>query len=122
MERILVVDDEIEICNVLKEYLTEKGYEVHTSQDGKSAIQKVKEISPHIVLLDMKMPGMSGIETLQEIKKIDPDIGVIMVTAVGDENLARQTFELGAVDFICKPVDFNYLETVVMVKLVDLLG
>jgi len=119
MAKILVVDDEIEACNALKEFLEVKGYEVHTAQDGSSALDKVRELRPHLVLLDMIMPGMHGIEVLQEIKEIDSKIGVIMVTVVTDEAQAKKALQLGAYDYITKPVDLNYLDTVVMVKILD---
>ena len=119
MGKILVVDDEIEACNALKEFLDVKGYEVYTAQDGKTALDRVRELRPQLVLLDMIMPGMHGIEVLQEIKKIDPKIGVIMVTVVTDEAQAKKALQLGAYDYITKPVDLNYLDTVVMVKILD---
>ncbi len=122
MERILVVDDEIHVCNVLKEFLSLKGFEVHTAFDGSTALSKVKEIRPHIVLLDIIMPGMGGLEVLKEIKKIDPKVGVIMVTGVADNELAKRTIELGAYDYITKPMDFDYFENVVMVMIITLLG
>lgn len=122
MERILVVDDEIDVCDVLKQYLSIKGFEVHTALDGSTAISKVKEIRPHIVLLDIIMPGMGGLEVLKEIKKIDPKVGVIMVTGVVDNELAKRTIELGAFDYITKPMDFEYFENVVMVMIIKLLG
>jgi DNA-binding NtrC family response regulator len=119
MEKILVVDDEIEACNALKEFLEIKGYEVYTAQDGRSALDKVRELRPQLVLLDMIMPGMHGIEVLQEVKKIDPTIGIIMVTVVTDKAQAKKAIQLGAYDYITKPVDLNYLENVVMVKILD---
>jgi len=122
MGRILVVDDEIAICNLLRQFLTSKGYEVYTAPDGQTAIAEVKEIRPHIVLLDIMMPGMGGIDTLKEIKKVDPKVGVIMVTAIFDEELGKRAIELGAYDYITKPVSFDYLETVLMVKMIDVLG
>jgi DNA-binding response OmpR family regulator len=121
MIKILVVDDEPEACDALKEFLSMKGYEVSTAQDGQTALRKIKEYDPQIVLLDVIMPGMNGIEVLQEIKKMDPKIGVIMVTVVTDEAQAKKTLELGAYDYITKPVDLNYLETVVLVKILDYL-
>ena len=122
MEKILVVDDEITICNLIKEFLSRKGYDVYTASDGRTAIAKVKEIRPHIVLLDIMMPGMGGIDTLKEIKKVDPRVGVIMVSAISDEELGKRAIQLGACDYITKPVNFDYLETVLMVKMIDLLG
>jgi DNA-binding response OmpR family regulator len=122
MEKILVVDDEITICNLFKEFLTLKGYEVYTASDGRTAVAKVKEIRPHIVLLDIMMPGIGGIETLKEIRKVDPRVAVVMVTGVFDEELGKRAMELGACDYITKPVNFDYLESVLMVKMIDLLG
>ena len=121
-QRILVVDDDIEICSILQEFLTSKGYEVSTAWDGANALQQVKAVKPHIILLDVTMPGMDGIAILQEIKRIDSTAGVIMITGIKDEYLARRAITLGAYEYITKPIDLNYLELVVMVKIVDLLG
>ena len=122
MERVLVVDDEIAVCHALKEFLTLQEYEVETAQDGPMALKKVEEFNPHIVLLDIIMPGMSGIDVLKEIRKINPKIGIIMVTAVVDEELAKNMIKLGAFDYITKPIDLNRLETVLMVKIIDIMG
>jgi len=122
MKKILVVDDEITIRNLLKEFLSRKGYDVYTAPDGRTAIAEVKEIRPHIVLLDIMMPGMGGIETLKEIRRIDPRVGVIMVTGIADEELGKRAIALGACDYITKPLNFDYLETALMVKMMDLLG
>ena len=121
-QRILVVDDDIEICSILQEFLTLKGYEVSTAWDGANALQQVKAVKPHIILLDVTMPGMDGIAILQEIKRIDSTAGVIMITGIQDEYLARRAITLGAYEYITKPIDLNYLELVVMVKIVDLSG
>ncbi|MBW1895171.1 MAG: response regulator [Deltaproteobacteria bacterium] len=116
---ILVVDDEIEACKVLDEFLSSEGYEVHTAYDGPSAIGKIKEFRPHLVLLDMIMPGMHGAEVLKEIKNIDPMVKVVMVTVVTDEEQACETFEFGAYDYITKPVDLSHLETILLATMVD---
>ncbi len=118
----MVVDDEEEVLNTLKEFLTVKGYEVHTARDGLEAIEKMKEVRPHVVFLDIIMPGMGGIDALKEIKKIDPLVGVIMATAVTDEELGKRTLQLGAYDYITKPFDLNYIETVVLVKIIQIMG
>jgi len=122
MAKILVVDDENVICDVLKEFLTLKGHEVHTALNGRAAIAKVKTERPHIVLLDILMPGMRGLKVLQEIKGLDPRLGVIMITGVMNVDVAKKAIALGAYDYITKPVDFEYLESVLMAKLLDLLG
>jgi DNA-binding response OmpR family regulator len=122
MGTILVVDDEREVCNLLQEFLSQKGHEVHVATDGLDALDKVKKVRPHLVLLDMRMPGMDGIDVLKEIKKRDPSVAVIMVTAVTEEKEAKSTFQFGAFDYITKPVNLEYLENVVIVKLLDALG
>ena len=122
MEKLLVVDDEIEVCNALNEFLSIKGYQVFTALNGQEALSIVAAKQPHIVLLDIIMPGMGGIETLEAIKKIAPLTGVVMITALTDEALGNKALKLGADDFITKPVDLDYLETVLMVKIVDILG
>ena len=121
MGKILVVDDEIEVVRLLKDFLTSKGYEVYMALNGAEAIALVKEVKPDIVLLDIIMPGMGGIDTLKEIKKIDPTTAVIMITAVIDEELANRAVKLGAFDYITKPINIDYLETCVMVKMIYVL-
>jgi CheY-like chemotaxis protein len=109
MERILVVDDEIHVVRLLQNYLASKKYDVHTATNGLEAIQKVKDVMPHMVFLDIIMPGMSGIETMQHIKKINPKIVVTMVSGVIDEELAKRTLQLGADDYIVKPIDLKFI-------------
>jgi two-component system response regulator AtoC len=118
MRKILIVDDEIEICKAFEIFLKSKGYEVCTAQDGSRALQLVREIRPQVVLLDIILPGEWGLDLLQDIKKIDPMINVIMITAIGDEETARQAKKLGAYDFITKPIDLDYLERTLLSKLV----
>ncbi len=122
MERILVVDDEKEVCRALEEFLLLKGYTVTTAFDGPSALAAIQREPPHVVLLDIIMPGMSGIDVLREIKAHHPGIGVVMITAVTDQAQGNATLAMGADDYITKPVDLDYLEMVLMVKLIDLLG
>ena len=118
-EKILVIDDEQVVCDVLKKFLTKKGYKASTALSGEEGIKKIKEEKPHIVLLDIRMPGMDGIETLKKIREIDKNIGIIMVTAVKENEVGRKCMELGAYDYIIKPFSIDYLETVLMVKLLD---
>jgi len=117
MRKVLVVDDEIHTVRLLKKYLDSKNYDVYTATSGMEAIEKVKEVNPQVVLLDIIMPGMGGLDTLKEIKKIDPQIAVIMVTAVIDESLAKKSLQLGADDYITKPLDLNFIGTRVLVKM-----
>jgi DNA-binding NtrC family response regulator len=117
MGKILVVDDEINVIRLLQKFLTSKDYDVCTAADGRMAIEKVRELKPQIVLLDILMPGMSGVDTLKEIKKLEPDTVVIMVTAVSDEEIAKNSLRLGAFDYITKPINLDYLETCLLVKM-----
>jgi DNA-binding response OmpR family regulator len=117
MERILVVDDEGAVCDLLKDFLTLKGYEVYTASDGYTAINKAKEVSPHLVLLDIVMPGISGIKVLKEIKKLNPKTGVIIITAVPDQGIITEGIDFGAYDYIRKPMKLNHVENAVMLAI-----
>ena len=104
MSKILLIDDEESIRVLLKLSLTHKGYEVITAEDGEKGIEAFERERPAIVLTDIKMPGMDGIEVLRRIKKIDPVTEVIVITGHGDMDLAIQSLQLHASDFIVKPV------------------
>ncbi|MFH1202064.1 MAG: response regulator [Candidatus Omnitrophota bacterium] len=119
MKKILIVDDEKPICDMLEKFLAKKGYEASSVQSGEQALIKVKEERPHIVLLDIRMPGMGGIEALKRIREIDKEVGIVMITAVKEEKTGNKCLELGAYDYIIKPLDLDYLETVLMAKLLD---
>jgi DNA-binding response OmpR family regulator len=116
-ERILVVDDDPAVRELLKEYLELKGYVVITASTGAEAVTAVQEQRPRLILLDILMPGMDGLAILQRIRQIDPTVGVIMLTAVGDEEIAKEALRQGAYDYITKPVDLAYLELAVLAKL-----
>ena len=118
-EKILVVDDEQVVCDMLKKFLSKKGYKASTALSAEEALKKVKQEKPHIILLDIKMPGIDGIEALKRIREIDKRIGIVMITAVKDDEAGRKCMELGAYDYITKPLNLDYLETVLMVKLFD---
>jgi len=110
MPRVLVVDDEPDAVELLTEFLRAKGYEVITASDGEEALRKVKEDRPHLILLDVRMPRLNGMEVLRRVREIDREVGVIMVTAVNEEETGREALKLGAFDYITKPLDLKYLE------------
>ena len=87
--RILVIDDEKEVCDIFKKALNHEGYEVFTAVDGLSGLEIMKEKKPDIILLDLRMPKMDGIEVLQRIKKIDKNTVVIIITGYGSMDSAR---------------------------------
>lgn len=121
MAKVLVVDDEPEAVELLVEFLSSKGYEVLTATSGEEALRRVREDRPHLVLLDIRMPKMSGLEVLKRIREIDAEMGVIMVTAVNEEDVGRQALELGAFDYIVKPLDLKYLERSLWYKITTML-
>ena len=116
---ILVVDDEPDIVLVLGEFLSKEGFRVYAANRGEQAVEKVREFPVDLVLLDLAMPGMDGIETLKKIKEIKPDINVIMITAYRDADKVVKAFRLGAYDCIFKPFDLKYLRTAVLAKLLE---
>jgi two-component system OmpR family response regulator len=115
--RVLVVDDELEFRKVLVEHLEDRGFEVVEAQDGEQALDRLTDFRPHLVLLDVMMAGMGGVETLQRIRTAAPDTCVIMVTAVEDLDAARGALALGAADYVTKPFSFQYLDTVLEVHM-----
>ncbi len=110
MPRVLVVDDDPETRNLLQEFLTGKQYEVIEAATGGEGLRRIREDRPHLVLLDIILPDVSGLEVLREAKAIDPAVGVIMITGQHDEEIGRQAMRDGAFDFITKPLDLQYLE------------
>ncbi|MBI4180884.1 MAG: response regulator, partial [Chloroflexi bacterium] len=106
---ILAVDDEPDICRLMKRVLESAGYQVITTTDSNQVLELVAQRNPDLVLLDILMPGKSGMEVFQELKRSHPDVGVIMVTAVGDANVAIETLREGAYDYLLKPFNVNEL-------------
>lgn len=115
--RILVVDDEPEVRQLVTDYLEAQGYQVLTAASGAEALAAVAAQHPHLVLLDIMMPRMNGLEALQRIRQLDPTVGIIMLTAVEDEAIAREAMQKEAYDYITKPIDFGYLELAILTKL-----
>jgi len=107
--RLLIVDDEDEFRQATAVTLKRRGFEVTEAADGQAAIKDIELERPDVVLLDLKMPGLSGIETLEQIRKIEPDIPVIILTGHGDFDSAMAGIKLEIVDFIQKPVDIDLL-------------
>jgi DNA-binding response OmpR family regulator len=114
---VLVVDDDPATVELLRDFLVAKGYEVLTAADGAEALRTVKAERPHLLLLDVMMPKLDGLEVLRQVKAIDPGVGVIMVTGVNEEAIGRQAMALGAFDYIVKPLDLPYLEQSLWYKL-----
>ena len=119
--KILTVDDQMGIDSFFYEFFTARNYEVFNATSGKEALKIVRKERPRIVLLDINMGGgMDGIEVLKKIKETEKDTIVIMVTAVKDDDVMQKAKELGADDYITKPLSLEYLDKVVLLKFVNL--
>ena len=113
MKKILVVDDEKPISDIIKFNLTKEGYDVYTAYDGEEAVEKVEEVVPDLIILDLMLPKMDGLEVCREVRKTH-DMPIIMVTAKDAEIDKVLGLELGADDYVTKP--FSNRELVARVK------
>ncbi len=102
-KKILVVDDEVEICSVLRQFFQREGYEVTTATDGDAALTLAMQERPHIIMLDVKMLGISGIEVLRLLREQHHPAKIIMLSAVKDEDVIREALQLGADGYLTKP-------------------
>ena len=109
MSKILVIDDERSIRNTLKDILEYEKYEVDLAEDGKKGLEMVKQTEYDIILCDIKMPGMDGIEVLEQLSTLAPDSPVVMISGHGNIDTAVESIKKGAYDFIEKPLDLNRL-------------
>lgn len=109
MQRILVADDEANMRWALDKALSKVGYEVITAENGQAALESIQEDRPDLVLLDLKMPKLDGIQVLRQAKIIAPELLVIMMTAHGSTATAVEAMKLGAYDYIMKPFDIDEL-------------
>ncbi len=109
MSRILVIDDERSIRNTLKDILEYEKYEVDLAEDGNKAIEKIRTAEYDIVLCDIKMPGLDGIEVLERMNMLTPDTPVVMISGHGNIDTAVESIKKGAFDYIEKPLDLNRL-------------
>lgn len=105
--KILIVDDEAGIVDEVKDYLAEEGYSVRSADTGKEGIQTISEFKPQVLILDMKLPDMSGIDVLRACKDISPATKVIVNTGYVDQKLIDEAEELGRDVFLQKPFDLE---------------
>ncbi|WP_163114765.1 response regulator [Bacillus safensis] len=112
-EKILIVDDQYGIRILLNEVFHKEGYQTFQAANGLQALDIVKNHRPNLVLLDMKIPGMDGIEILKRMKLIDEDIRVIIMTAYGELDMIQESKELGALTYFAKPFDIDEIRDAV---------
>lgn len=106
---VLVVDDDPEVRSLLLEALQLRGYEVRGAPDGTDALREITRRPPDVILLDIEMPGLNGVDALPAIRALAPDAAVIMVSGSSDADVSRQALARGAFDYVTKPIDFDYL-------------
>jgi CheY-like chemotaxis protein len=114
MGTILIVDDEAQLVSLLSRFFSRLGFTVLTATNGREGLKRVEEEHPDLVLLDIRMPGMDGMQVLRRIRALDRNISVIMITASHETILASESMALGAYDYITKPIDFPHLERTVL--------
>lgn len=111
--RVMVVDDEAPLRSALSRFLKERGYTVTTASSGTQALQRLPEDRPDLMLLDIRMPGLNGIDVVPEALEHDPDLAIVMLTAVGDATSAALCMQRGALDYLTKPIELNDLASAV---------
>lgn len=117
-KKILVADDNPEICALFEDFLKRKGFKPLIAGSGEEAIEKTKKDNPIIILLDINMPGMDGLMTLKKIREFNQSVGIIVVTGMSDENVAQEAMKMGIYDYIIKPINFDYLQFSLITKII----
>ncbi len=107
--KVLLVDDEQHFITALAKRLNHRGLSVKTAESGDNALEVLDSVAPDVVVLDIRMPGRDGLETLAEIKRISPDVEVIMLTGHGNSDDVTEGMRSGAFDFLVKPCDVELL-------------
>ena len=116
-KKVLIVDDQNGIRILLMEVFSSEGYKTFQASNGKLALEIVRKESPDLVLLDMKIPGMDGLEILKHVKAINRDIKVIMMTAYGELDMIKEATDLGALMHFTKPFDIDEMRMAVNMEL-----
>lgn len=117
--RILVVDDDPGMRSTLETFLNKRGFHVKVAGDGEQALAEIKAQKTKIVICDERMPGMDGLMVLRKIKEFDKSINVVMLTAIGDEDVIKEATALGACNFLTKPCSLREIEKLVLSLLIQ---
>ena len=112
-KQIMIIDDDPQISSMIAMYFENEGYAVNAFLSAAQALTEIKKIKPDLIILDVMMPDMNGLEALKQIKILDSKIPVVLLTGLHDERMAKEAFENHALDYITKPIDMNYLMNIV---------
>lgn len=118
-KRILVVDDDDQIGRLLKRYLESEGYETVVASSGQEALDQSEKQPIDLVILDVFMPGLTGLDVLLQLKRKYPQLPVLMLTSNQDEVIAISAFKLGAYDYVMKPFDWSYLKLAIQSRIIQ---
>ena len=110
---IFIVDDDQTIVDALDHFLSERGYRTQVFLDPRAALETIGTVTPHLLIVDRNMPGMGGFDLARTALEEDPDIGVVILTGAREVELAIEAFQLGASDYLLKPLDFGRIEKTV---------
>lgn len=118
-KKILIVDDQKGVRRLLEELFKKEGWNVHIAADGLEALDRVQDVDPDIVLMDMKMPNMNGLESSSQILHLYPDMKIVMMTAYGEMDVVKKALEAGVLRCITKPFDILRLRDLVNELVMD---
>lgn len=113
MKKVLIVDDETNMCSIIRDILVEDGYEVMVAGNGREALGVVQKTVPDLIITDINMPCMSGLDLLREVKNLHPQIQFIIMTAFGELETYLKAMNNGAFDYITKPLNIEMLKIMV---------
>lgn len=117
MGKVHIVDDDPEIRALLETYLIDRGYDATVSKDGESALEWLEAHEPEIILLDLCLPGIGGMELIRKISRLHPSVPIIVISGQAGEETAREALSAGAYDFFLKPFDLTSIESHLRMKL-----
>ena len=112
-KRILIVEDNAEMRSLLKDFFEEDGFEIDSVSNGSEAFRRIAREPFDLIITDIRMPGLTGLDILPGIKKLQPEVSIIVITAFGSEEVRRKAFDRGATAYLEKPILFNKLRTLV---------
>ncbi len=122
MSKILIVDDNPNACTLLRDFLEEINHNVFVSYDEIDALKKIENLKPDIVILDLIMDGIGGMEVLKQVRQVDKKVGIVMISGLTNESICTEALEKGADMYITKPVDYNHLATNILPHLIKTKG
>lgn len=111
--RILIIEDDEEMRSLLKDSMEEEGFETDSVSNGSDGIRKLVKEPFNLIITDIRMPGLTGLDILPGIKKLQPEVPVIVITAFGSEDVYRRSIERGAAGYLEKPIHTNKLKTLI---------